>query len=414
MTKRLPLVIINGQVQELPSGDSIPGTGGSASYPDFTNNAGKILAVNTAEDDVEWIDPPSSGGGSSIDPTGQKNKVLTSNGSALIFKNVNEFLKLPMGEYPVAQSTHLSDAKWSSVVNSTKPDNFFISGGVGAAYGFTNNDYTEIKNVTPGFGPTDDFDIILKTKVWHQIDTYLCQGVFVGNSSNKKLTGCFYYSGAGFGWQIWNGTTFNSEGYVRNSVNVPATPAGDVIYWRIVKNATNISFYASLDGLSDNVADWDLVGTHLTSVLTEVTQVGVYSNNFSKNSTTSTNAGIMLLGYDEGGVQPVDDFTLMKTHRKILTKDYTLTEDDFYGGQILSAYGDVNVPLGVKFTIPAGLDAKAPATVIQHLADLPVTFMANTGVTLIMGNLTKTAKKNAVVTIIPIAPDTYLLAGGLA
>ena len=378
MAERRPIVLVDGDLRELPIGDTLPG-----------------------------------GGGITIDPSNQENKVLSSDGTDLVFKTLNEFLALPMGEYPIAQSTHLSDALWSSAVYTTEPDNFFISGGVGAAYGFTDNDYVEIKNLTPGFGATDDFDIVLKTKVWHQIDTYLCQGVFVGNSSNKKLTGCFYYSGAGFGWQIWNGVTFNSENYTQASVNVPATPAGVVIYWRIVKNATNISFYASLDGLSNDVADWDLVGTHLTSILTEVTQVGVYSNCFQKNSTTSTNAGIMLLGYDKDGVQPIDDFTLMKTHRKILNENYTLTEDDFYGGQILSGYGDVNVPLGINFTIPAGLNAKAPATVIQHLTDLPITFVVNTGVTLIMGSNTKTAKENAVVTIIPIGPDVYLLAGGL-
>lgn len=62
MTERLPLVIIDGQVQELPSGDSIPGAGGSASYPDFTNNSGKVLAVNATEDDVEWVDQSGNSG----------------------------------------------------------------------------------------------------------------------------------------------------------------------------------------------------------------------------------------------------------------------------------------------------------------------------------------------------------------
>lgn len=62
MTERLPLVIIDGQVQELPSGDSIPGAGGSASYPDFTDNAGKVLAVNATETGVEWSPFPSFGG----------------------------------------------------------------------------------------------------------------------------------------------------------------------------------------------------------------------------------------------------------------------------------------------------------------------------------------------------------------
>lgn len=69
MTERLPLVIIDGQVQELPSGDSIPGAGGSASYPDFTNNSGKVLAVNSTEDDVEWVAPSGSSGVSHVSQT---------------------------------------------------------------------------------------------------------------------------------------------------------------------------------------------------------------------------------------------------------------------------------------------------------------------------------------------------------
>jgi len=40
---------------------AIPG-GGGASYPSFTGNAGKVLAVNTGETDVEWVEQ--SGGGS--------------------------------------------------------------------------------------------------------------------------------------------------------------------------------------------------------------------------------------------------------------------------------------------------------------------------------------------------------------
>lgn len=39
------------------------GGGGSAEYPDFTGNAGKVLAVNGTEDDVEWIEMVAAAGG---------------------------------------------------------------------------------------------------------------------------------------------------------------------------------------------------------------------------------------------------------------------------------------------------------------------------------------------------------------
>ena len=40
------------------------GSGGTASYPSFTGNAGKVLTVTSTEDGVEWTTVPSSGGGS--------------------------------------------------------------------------------------------------------------------------------------------------------------------------------------------------------------------------------------------------------------------------------------------------------------------------------------------------------------
>ena len=38
--------------------------GGTASYPSFTGNAGKVLTVNATEDDVEWKTAVTGGGGS--------------------------------------------------------------------------------------------------------------------------------------------------------------------------------------------------------------------------------------------------------------------------------------------------------------------------------------------------------------
>ena len=49
--------LLQDQINNISSG------GGTASYPSFTGNAGKVLAVNATEDGVEWITLPSGGGG---------------------------------------------------------------------------------------------------------------------------------------------------------------------------------------------------------------------------------------------------------------------------------------------------------------------------------------------------------------
>lgn len=43
--------------------------GGNASYPNFVGNAGKVLAVNSTETDVEWIVYSGGGGSSFLDPS---------------------------------------------------------------------------------------------------------------------------------------------------------------------------------------------------------------------------------------------------------------------------------------------------------------------------------------------------------
>ncbi|ANJ20773.1 virion structural protein [Roseobacter phage RD-1410W1-01] len=56
MADRRPIVLVDGKFQEFKDGDTLIGAGGgSASYPDFSSNAGKVLAVNDTEDGVEWV-----------------------------------------------------------------------------------------------------------------------------------------------------------------------------------------------------------------------------------------------------------------------------------------------------------------------------------------------------------------------
>ncbi len=51
---------LQAQINNMGSGSG--SGGGTACYPSFTGNAGKVLAVNATEDGVEWITLPSGGG----------------------------------------------------------------------------------------------------------------------------------------------------------------------------------------------------------------------------------------------------------------------------------------------------------------------------------------------------------------
>lgn len=68
MAERRPLVVIDGQVQELPSGDTTPSSGGGSTTftgltdtPGALGTSGQIPAVNGAGDALEWIDAPTDG-----------------------------------------------------------------------------------------------------------------------------------------------------------------------------------------------------------------------------------------------------------------------------------------------------------------------------------------------------------------
>ncbi|WLJ71203.1 hypothetical protein [Sphingomonas phage Birtae] len=57
MAERRPIVLLDGRLQELPTGDTLPGggSGGSgAGLPSLVGNAGKKLRVNAAETAAEW------------------------------------------------------------------------------------------------------------------------------------------------------------------------------------------------------------------------------------------------------------------------------------------------------------------------------------------------------------------------
>lgn len=77
MVERRPLIVRDGRIEEIPSGDTIssiiaPGSGGGSGATAFLSltdtpatfgTAGQMLAVNAATDALEWVDAPSAAAG---------------------------------------------------------------------------------------------------------------------------------------------------------------------------------------------------------------------------------------------------------------------------------------------------------------------------------------------------------------
>ncbi|AID16849.1 hypothetical protein vBDshPR2C_34 [Dinoroseobacter phage vBDshPR2C] len=73
MAERRPIVLVNGELQELPSGDTLPGSGGASAFTalsdtpaDFTGQALKAIRVNSGETALEFTDFPSGGSGGQL------------------------------------------------------------------------------------------------------------------------------------------------------------------------------------------------------------------------------------------------------------------------------------------------------------------------------------------------------------
>lgn len=351
MAVRKPLVIVDGLLQELPTGDSISGaTGGGSVTPDSI---------------------------------------------------------LPMFTGTKAKSTLLNNSEWTLNRITPNVEKYANEAGFIKLFGNTDHAFCEGYRANP-VAANADFDVVLKTFIYGQIDTYLCQGVYIGESATgKKACGCFFYTN-NYGWQMWTNNAYNSEG-ANNPPTKFSFPVANFVYWRIKRVGDLVSFYVSDTGLGDALSSWEFVTSHSLSGrgMSGVGIIGVYSNSYAKSDLTIP-SGTILLGFDTS-VQTAETVGISRTHRKFFLENYTMIESDFFGGEIISNVGNKNVTV----TIPAGLDARAPATFIAHDTNI-ITFAGAAGVTLLtMDGVLTLKKKNGVVTVIPIAPNTYQLCGNL-
>ena len=93
MAERKPLVLIDGQLQELPVGDTVPGSGGGATYP-AGGTTGQVLAkASNADNDVEWVDDQVGSGNNLGTPVDVDPPMTTFSSSSSSFNTKgNQFL----------------------------------------------------------------------------------------------------------------------------------------------------------------------------------------------------------------------------------------------------------------------------------------------------------------------------------
>lgn len=385
MTERKALVIIDGVTQELPSGDSLEGGGGSVSYPDFTNNAGKVLAVNETEDDVEWV-VKSGGASGSEEPL------------------------------PFARTTPVSNASLWSVTSTNTP-------GMGATDNVTMNADDEkgiFKVSSVGSGsvtryapPTTpisgtDFDYVFRVELYVPSDTYAAAGVYVENTATEEIYSTVrFHSGNWYG-QKWDGDTFTEEDNKLSQAN----GGGFNGYMRVQRVGTDVTFYFSESGL-----EWTTIYVlDLTTYVTDVTRVGIIHN--STSITSGIPCSITVIGADYDGPQDRAAAAVGGTGSSTMNQpapegvSYTVSNADLAGNMVrrfsFSSAGTV--------TVPAGLTGTEPMTVIGTGSGA-VSIVADTGVTINSADdLLSLRTQYSSATLIPDADtaDTYYLIGDLS
>jgi hypothetical protein len=351
--------------------DGTDGTDGSGVVVGGTT--GQVLAKIDATDyNTEWVDQ--SGGGNTLYSTG----LARSTG----LKTSSWTLDSPNGLSTIlAKKAGTTTQIWSSAGNPV---------GV---------------NIANPVGINDDFDVIFDTFVYQHNDNFLMSGVYVEDVGVRQLMGTFYWNG-NYGWQRYNNLVFSSE----NDTTTPtftefAYPMlGVKCYFRIIRVGDALTYYASPTGLGA-IGTWDLMTTQSMSArgITDVTKIGVYSQAAAMSGTKDQ--GSILVGFDSG-LQVENILNITETNKKVVIADYTLTNEDFFGGQIL-VFNSID---NITVTIPAGLTTYGPVTIISNNANT-VTFVGASGVEVI-GNL-QLATEDSVASVVPLETDAFHMVGKL-
>lgn len=218
------------------------GGGGSAEYPSFAGNAGKVLAVNVDEDDVEWVEQAAGSG-------------IGSTSAGFIGRdNVIDYRPADPDPWNDEFDGDTLDPGWTWV-------NQVDTGVTGTAE--VKNSSLRLSLSAPQSGqhsrllykdlPAGDFDIIAKVRLSKAFSPqYHCVaiGLIDTEGGNKfhlnKFMGRDSTSGGTnyCGWVLWtNPTTASSE----NNFQTEATE----MYLRLKKTSSvQVSFQASRDGIA--------------------------------------------------------------------------------------------------------------------------------------------------------------------
>lgn len=198
MAERRPIVLVNGELQELPSGDTLPGSGGAPAAP--------------------------SGG-----------------------------IVLQESNLQIAHSSDVPSTGWATIGTHTPLTNAYNA--TTGRYEYSRNNSGGISGaVQPVFGTS--WVRILKVQQLHSFNNFDFNGVCVSDSAtNNHLTFGLFRHLSTFYSQIWLNNTFNSE-TDRLGGNYHPGRTQSFFFYKIERASDVLTFSVSTDGI-----EWTLIYT---------------------------------------------------------------------------------------------------------------------------------------------------------
>ncbi len=272
---------LQAQINSMGSGGG--SGGGTASYPSFTGNTGKVLVVNATEDGVEWITLPSGGGEPpSIEIPSNEMHFTTLAGVVEYLGTEGDQILLSDGtivDITATDGTVTFNAPAGKhkvkLVESAERNNYVSVGGEALVelhnfptlstvtkFNFTTGNYNPLPNLTkvPNFLPSNIINV---------------EGLFVNASSfNQDISM----------WDVSNVTNMAGMFYGASAFNQPLNN------WDVSNVTAMDSMFASAIAFNQDISGWNVSNvTNMDSMFYNASAFDQPLNNWNVSNVTNMN-----------------------------------------------------------------------------------------------------------------------------